>query len=72
MRLSRNPGILSVKGDRPEGFGEIGTVTGLSESYNTADAGTGKTLSVASYVINDGNSGGNYAVVTAANKVANK
>ncbi|MFN6962583.1 MAG: YDG domain-containing protein [Pyrinomonadaceae bacterium] len=43
------------------------TVTGLTETYDTKHAGTGKTLSVATYTVNDGNSGNNYAVSTVAN-----
>ena len=43
------------------------TVTGLAETYDTQNAGTGKTLSVSSYTVNDGNSGGNYTVNTVAN-----
>jgi hypothetical protein len=43
------------------------TVTGLSESYADKNAGLGKTLNVASYSVNDGNRGGNYAVTTVAN-----
>ena len=43
------------------------TVTGLSETYDNATAGTGKTLSVASYTVNDGNSGGNYNANTVPN-----
>jgi hypothetical protein len=40
-------------------------VTGLSESYATANAGTGLTLTVnGGYVIHDGNNGGNYTVMT--------
>ncbi len=43
------------------------TVTGLSETYDTKNAGTGKTLSVAAgYTVSDGNSGGNYTVTTAS------
>ena len=42
------------------------TVTDLSETYDSKDAGTGKTLSVATYTINDGNSGNNYSVTLAA------
>ncbi len=43
------------------------TVTGLSETYNTKNACTGKTLSVAAgYTVSDGNSGGNYTVTTAS------
>jgi hypothetical protein len=42
------------------------TVTGLAESYDTKDAGTGKTLSVSAYTVNDGNNGGNYTVSTVA------
>jgi hypothetical protein len=44
------------------------TATNLSETYNTPAAGTGKTLNVAMYTINDGNGGNNYAVKTAANR----
>jgi hypothetical protein len=43
------------------------TVTGLSETYDTKNAGTGKTLSVATYTVNDGDSGGDYAVTTVTN-----
>ena len=42
------------------------TVTGLAETYDTQNAGTGKTLSVSSYTVNDGNSGNNYTVSTIA------
>ena len=38
------------------------TVTGLAETYDTPDAGTGKTLSVSAYTVNDGNGGNNYTV----------
>jgi hypothetical protein len=40
------------------------TVTGLAETYDTPDAGTGKTLSVSAYTVNDGNNGNNYTVNT--------
>jgi len=41
------------------------TVTGLAETYDNKNAGTGKTLSVSSsYTVNDGNSGNNYTVAT--------
>ncbi len=43
------------------------TVTNLSETYDTSAVGTGKTLSVATYTINDGNGGNNYMVTTVAN-----
>lgn len=43
------------------------TVTGLSETYDNKNAGTGKTLSVVSYTVNDGNGGGNYTVTLAPN-----
>ena len=43
------------------------TVTGLSESYGDAKAGTGKTLNVNSgYIVHDGNGGNNYAVTLVA------
>ena len=40
-------------------------MTGLAETYDTKNAGTGKTLSVSAYTVNDGNSGNNYTVNTA-------
>ena len=40
------------------------TVTGLAETYDTPDAGTGKTLSVSAFTVNDGNGGNNYKVNT--------
>ena len=43
------------------------TVTGLSETYDNRNAGTGKTLSVATYTVNDGNAGNNYNVTTVSN-----
>src|ERR1019366_5991840 len=42
------------------------TVTGLAETYDTKNVGTGKTLSVSAYTVNDGNSGNNYTVSTVA------
>src|SRR5207253_2715998 len=42
------------------------TVTGKAETYATANAGVGKTLSVSAYTVNDGNGGGNYTVMTVA------
>jgi hypothetical protein len=44
--------------------GMTDSVTGLSEVYDNRNAGTGKTLSVATYTVNDGNGGGNYLVST--------
>ncbi len=38
------------------------TVTGLVQEYANKNVGTGKTLSVTAYTVNDGNSGNNYAV----------
>lgn len=43
------------------------TVTGLSETYDNHHVGTGKTLSVAGYTVNDGNGGNNYPVTTVPN-----
>jgi YDG domain/Bacterial Ig-like domain (group 3) len=43
------------------------TVTGLTEAYDSKNAGTSKTLSVTSYTVNDGNSGHNYTVTTLTN-----
>jgi hypothetical protein len=50
------------------------TVTGLAETYDTPDAGAGKTLSVSAYTVNDGNSGNNYTIstVTSTAGVINK
>ena len=44
-------------------------MTGLTESYGNKNAGTGKTLSVTGYTINDGNGGGNYAVTLLTNTI---
>ncbi len=43
------------------------TVTNLTETYATATVGTGKTLNVSTYTVNDGNGGHNYAVTLVAN-----
>ena len=42
------------------------SVTGLAETYDTKNVGTGKTLSVSAYTVNDGNAGANYTVSTVA------
>jgi peptidoglycan hydrolase-like protein with peptidoglycan-binding domain len=42
------------------------TVTNLVEMYDTPSVGGGKTLTVSSYAINDGNSGGDYSLSTVA------
>ena len=42
------------------------TVTALAETYDTKNAGTGKTLNVSAYIVNDGNGGANYTVTTVA------
>jgi len=44
------------------------TVTNLSETYDTPAIGTGKTLTVTTYTVNDGNGGNNYTVTTVANQ----
>jgi hypothetical protein len=41
-------------------------VTGLAETYDTKNVGTGKTLSVSAFTVNDGNNGNNYTVSTVA------
>ena len=43
------------------------TVANLAETYDTKNVGTGKTLAVSSYAINDGNAGANYTVDIVAN-----
>jgi hypothetical protein len=43
------------------------TVTALTETYDNKNAGSGKTMSVATYTVNDGNGGLNYNVVTVQN-----
>ena len=42
------------------------TVTNLTETYATATVGTGKTLNVSTYTVNDGNGGHNYTVTLVA------
>ncbi len=54
-----NPTVLGLQG--------TDTVTGLAEIYGDPSIGSGKTLSVAGYTINDGNGGNNYAVTTVNN-----
>ncbi len=43
------------------------TVTGLAETYTSANAGTSKTLNVSAYTVNDGNGGKDYTVTTVSN-----
>jgi hypothetical protein len=43
------------------------SATGLSETYDNRNAGTGKTLNVSAYTVNDGNAGNNYTVNAVAN-----
>ena len=43
------------------------SVTNLTETYATPTVGTGKTLNVATYTVNDGNSGNNYVASLVAN-----
>ena len=43
------------------------SVTNLTETYATPTVGTGKTLNVSTYTVNDGNSGNNYVVALVAN-----
>ena len=38
------------------------TVTGVAQTFDTKHVGTGKTLSVTAYIVNDGNNGHNYMV----------
>ena len=40
------------------------TVTGLNEAFTSQSAGTGKTISIAGYTINDGDGGADYTVTT--------
>jgi hypothetical protein len=49
------------------GLQGMDTVTSLAETYDTQNTGTGKTLSVSAYTVNDNNAGANYIVSTVAN-----
>src|SRR5581483_10710053 len=49
------------------GIQSTDTVTGRAETYNDANTGSGKALSVSAYTVNDGNGGNNYTVATVAN-----
>ena len=53
------PTVIGLVGDD--------TVTGLAETYTEANIGTGKTLKVSAYTVNDGNGGNNYSVLAVAN-----
>jgi hypothetical protein len=57
-------GTSSVGTPTVSGLVDADTVTGLVQAFDTRNAGTGKTLSVTTYTVNDGNSGGNYTVTT--------
>ncbi|MFZ4388202.1 MAG: beta strand repeat-containing protein, partial [Chthoniobacterales bacterium] len=46
--------------------GSTDSVTGLAATYSNKNVGTGKTLSVSAYTVNDSNSGNNYTVTTVA------
>ncbi len=59
--LTNPPAITGLQ--TQAGYGD--TVTGLAETYNTANAGSGLTLSVSAYTIIDGNGGSNYITPTA-------
>ena len=54
---------------KPTTSGLLGTdtVTGLAEVYAGKNAGTGLTLTVSAYTVNDGNSGSNYTVTPVSN-----
>ena len=41
-------------------------VTALAETYDTQNTGTGKTINVSAYIVNDGNGGSNYTVTAIA------
>lgn len=43
------------------------TVSGLSQIFDSKNVGSGKTMTLAGYTVNDGNSGNNYNVSTATN-----
>jgi len=43
------------------------TVSGLAAAYDNQNVGSGKTMTLGSYVINDGNGGSNYTVTTLGN-----
>ncbi len=59
----------TTAGAAPTVSGLLGadSVSGLTEVYTTASGGTGKTLSVSTYTVNDSNGGNNYTVTTATN-----
>jgi filamentous hemagglutinin family protein len=48
----------------PTASGLVGsdTVTGMTQAYANTNAGTGKTINVTAYTVNDGNGGANYSV----------
>ncbi len=52
----------------PAAAGQIGgdRVTGMAEVSSDRNSGTGKTLTVSAYTVNDGNGGNNYTVSTVA------
>ncbi len=61
-----NRGNNTVAKFSPSGLQGNDTVT-ATEVFSDANAGTGKTLSIGAYTVNDGNNGNNYSVTTLAN-----
>ncbi len=57
---------MTTAAAQPSVTGLVGTdsVSGQTEVYSDANFGTGKTLSVSAYTVNDGVGGNNYAVTT--------
>jgi hypothetical protein len=60
-----NTGALAVP--TVTGLQGTDTVTGLAEVYSDKNAGSGKTLTVSTFTVNDGNGGNNYTVGTGNN-----
>ncbi len=50
-----------------QGLKGTDSVTGMVEVFDTANAGSNKTLSISAYTVNDGNGGGNYSVILTPN-----
>ena len=55
-------GITAAATPTVTGLQGSDTVTGKAETYDNQNVGTGKTLTVSAYTVNDGNSGNNYNV----------
>jgi hypothetical protein len=60
-------GIASDETPNVSGLQSGDSIAGLLQTYDNKNVGTGKTMSVSAYTVNDGNSGNNYSISLGTN-----